>query len=320
MREVTISASDSGQRLNKYLMKYMKLAPSSFIYKMLRKKNILLNGKKASGNEILEENDTVKLFLSDETIENFSVHNANSSVTKSTKCPSLKILYKDADIMAVHKPSGVLSQKAKDSDYSLNEMIIDYCLHNNIIDNNSLKTFTPSVCNRLDRNTSGIVLAGISLHGSQYLSATMKDRTAEKYYYTIINGEMKHEIHDIAYIERDEKSLKSTVVSEGNKIEGKKYQKIETAFYPLATNGNITFLKAKLITGKTHQLRAHLKYLGYPIIGDAKYNKSTNNSYFREKYGLNSHLLHAGYVKLDDIIIEDELPKIFFDIKKGEKI
>ncbi|MDE5872862.1 MAG: RluA family pseudouridine synthase, partial [Lachnospiraceae bacterium] len=119
MRELKISGNDTGQRLNKYLMKYLDKAPSSFVYKMLRKKNITLNGKKAVGDEILEDNDIVTLFLSEETIDKFKKHTGgvSSDFNKNQKHINLNILYKTSDIVAVHKDVGVLSQKAKADDY-----------------------------------------------------------------------------------------------------------------------------------------------------------------------------------------------------------
>lgn len=187
MQELTITDLEAGQRLNKYMMKYLNQAPSSFIYKMLRKKNITRNGKKASGDEILECGDVIKLFLADETIEKFRVVKSAGSATSDGSAQAsrqkpgitLQILYQDPDILAVHKPVGVLSQKAKKDDYSINEAIVDYCLSMRILTVKQLETFHPSISNRLDRNTSGIILAGISLKGSQTLARILKGHTCE---------------------------------------------------------------------------------------------------------------------------------------------
>ena len=195
MQELTITDLDAGQRLNKYMMKYLNQAPSSFIYKMLRKKNITRNGKKATGDEILKCGDVIKVFLADETIEKFRV-TQTGQVSKQKPGITLQILYQDSDILAVHKPVGVLSQKAQKDDYSINEAIVDYCLSMRILNEKQLETFHPSISNRLDRNTSGIILAGISLKGSQMLARILKGHTCEKYYYTIVAGEMKQRIHE----------------------------------------------------------------------------------------------------------------------------
>ena len=339
MQELTITDLESGQRLNKYMMKYLNQAPSSFIYKMLRKKNITRNGKKASGDEILECGDVIKVFLADETIEKFRVVNtknahfdrgskqhdivksadsatSDGSAQTSRQKPgiTLQILYQDPDILAVHKPVGVLSQKAKKDDYSINEAIVDYCLSMRILSEKQLETFHPSISNRLDRNTSGIILAGISLKGSQMLARILKGHTCEKYYYTIVAGEMKQHIHEKAYIVKDTKKNQSKI----QKLESPGASMIETAFTPLCVKNGFTLLQVQLFTGKSHQIRAHLQSLGYPMAGDTKYGNPAVNRKLRERYHLNHQLLHAGRLVLPDIPeITDPLPAEFQNVADG---
>lgn len=339
MQELTITDLESGQRLNKYMMKYLNQAPSSFIYKMLRKKNITRNGKKASGDEILECGDVIKVFLADETIEKFRVVNtknphfdrgskrhdivksagsatSDGSAQASRQKPgiTLQILYQDPDILAVHKPVGVLSQKAKKDDYSINEAIVDYCLSMRILSEKQLETFHPSISNRLDRNTSGIILAGISLKGSQMLARILKGHTCEKYYYTIVAGEMKQRIHEKAYIVKDTKKNQSKI----QKLESPGASMIETAFTPLCVKNGFTLLQVQLFTGKSHQIRAHLQSLGYPMAGDTKYGNPAVNRKLRERYHLNHQLLHAGRLVLPDIPeITDPLPAEFQKVADG---
>lgn len=310
MQELTITDLEAGQRLNKYMMKYLNQAPSSFIYKMLRKKNITRNGKKASGDEILECGDVIKVFLADETIEKFRVVQAS----KQTSGITLQILYQDPDILAVHKPVGVLSQKAQKDDYSINEAILDYCLSMRILTVKQLETFHPSISNRLDRNTSGIILAGISLKGSQTLARILKGHTCEKYYYTIVAGEMKQRIHEKAYIVKDTKKNQSKI----QKLESPGASMIETAFTPLCVKNGFTLLQVQLFTGKSHQIRAHLQSLGYPMAGDTKYGNPAVNQKLRERYHLNHQLLHAGRLVLPDIPeITDPLPAEFQKVADG---
>lgn len=339
MQELTITDLESGQRLNKYMMKYLNQAPSSFIYKMLRKKNITRNGKKASGDEILECGDVIKVFLADETIEKFRVVNtgnphfdrgskqhdnvksadsatSDGSAQASRQKPgiTLQILYQDPDILAVHKPVGVLSQKAKKDDYSINEAIVDYCLSMRILSEKQLETFHPSISNRLDRNTSGIILAGISLKGSQMLARILKGHTCEKYYYTIVAGEMKQCIHEKAYIVKDTKKNQSKIQN----LESPGASMIETAFTPLCTKNGFTLLQVQLFTGKSHQIRAHLQSLGYPMAGDTKYGNPAVNRKLRDRYHLNHQLLHAGRLVLPDIPeITDPLPAEFQNVADG---
>ena len=313
MQELTITDLEAGQRLNKYMMKYLNQAPSSFIYKMLRKKNITRNGKKASGDEILECGDVIKVFLADETIEKFRVV-PTEQASKQEPDITLQILYQDSDILAVHKPVGVLSQKAQKDDYSINEAIIDYCLSMRILNEKQLETFHPSISNRLDRNTSGIILAGISLKGSQSLARILKGHTCEKYYYTIVAGEMKQSIHETAYIVKDTKKNQSKI----QKTASPGASMIETAFTPLCVKNGFTLLQVQLFTGKSHQIRAHLQSLGYPMAGDTKYGNPAVNRKLRERYHLNHQLLHAGRLVLPDIPeITDPLPAEFQKVADG---
>lgn len=313
MQELTITDLEAGQRLNKYMMKYLNQAPSSFIYKMLRKKNITRNGKKASGDEILECGDVIKVFLADETIEKLRVV-GSAQASRQKPGITLQILYQDPDILAVHKPVGVLSQKAKKDDYSINEAIVDYCLSMRILSEKQLETFHPSISNRLDRNTSGIILAGISLKGSQMLARILKGHTCEKYYYTIVAGEMKQRIHEKAYIVKDTKKNQSKIQN----LESPGASMIETAFTPLCTKNGFTLLQVQLFTGKSHQIRAHLQSLGYPMAGDTKYGNPAVNRKLRERYHLNHQLLHAGRLVLPDIPeITDPLPAEFQNVADG---
>lgn len=325
MREITISGNDAGQRLNKFLMKYLNEAPSSFIYKMLRKKNITLNGAKAGGDELLCPGDSIKLFLADDTISKFqsSKAKAASDAGKNQGNIKLEVLYEDGDILAVFKPAGVLSQKAKNGDYSINEMIVDYLSREEGI---VTSTFKPSVCNRLDRNTSGIILAGKSLKGSQQLSKQLKDRTADKYYFTIVHGSFNPRSQYTAYLKKDTGSNISEVIDEAayERLTAQssdllnQYDKITMGCTLIEKNSMYSLIKIKLITGKSHQIRAHLNMLGHPIIGDNKYGDSKANRLFRDSYRLKHQLLHAGIVKLsDDIIIKADLPPQFKSICDG---
>lgn len=272
MREIVIEKNEAGQRLDKFLAKYMNEAAKSFFYKMMRKKNITLNGKKCEGNEKLAEGDVVKLFLAEDTIEKFS-----SVQVQAVRKVNLDILYEDDEIILVNKPAGMLSQKAKETDESLVEYLIDYLLGSGKLTESGLRAFRPSVCNRLDRNTSGIVAAGKSLAGLQMLSGVFKDRSIHKYYQCLVSGEIRDVKTVDAWLLKDEKKNQVRILTDveakrfGGKGGDEEPKRIRTKYEPIATDGRFTLLRVTLLTGRSHQIRAHLASLGHPIVGDSKY-------------------------------------------------
>lgn len=289
MKEIRIGENESGQRLDKFLLKYMSRAPKSFIYKMLRKKNITLNGKKAQGNEQLRQEDAVKLFLSDDTIGKFS-----ETRTAGYAETELDILYEDKHTIFINKPAGMLSQKAAAEDVSLVEHLIAYLLKTGQISEEALATFRPSVCNRLDRNTSGIVAAGKSLAALQQLSAMFRERSLKKYYLCLVHGRVTEARRISGFLSKDERTNRVRVQRAGERRSPQKEEaRIETEYRPLRSGDGVTLLEVHLITGKTHQIRAHLAAEGHPIIGDYKYGMRSVNDSFKREYGLSTQLLHS---------------------------
>ena len=290
MREITIDVNKANQRFDKFLIKYLNEAPKSFIYKMLRKKNIVLNGKKSVGDEKLKVGDSVKLFLSDETIEKFS----SFSIQKTSV--SLDIIYENQDVIFINKPAGMLSQKATPTDESVVEHVISYLLDSKQLREEELKSFKPSVCNRLDRNTSGLITAGKSLKGLQGLSQIFQERSMGKYYYAVVKGTIQNAEYLKGYLTKDSRTNK--VIISPSSTPDSSY--IETEYKPLWSKNNITMLEVHLITGKTHQIRAHLAYHNHAIIGDTKYGDAKINQLFKAKYGVASQLLHAYRLEFPD--------------------
>ncbi|MCR5665799.1 MAG: RluA family pseudouridine synthase [Eubacterium sp.] len=263
MKEFTIGPNEAGQRMDKFLVKYLPQASKGFLYKMLRKKNITLNKKKATGQEMLRQNDLIQIFFSDETFAKFSGEQVSTYPTAS-----LDIIYEDDDLLVINKPAGMLSQKAGKNDVSANEYLIGYMLETGQLTTQQLTSFHPSVVNRLDRNTSGLLLFGKSLAGLQNYSKALKERSLQKYYLCIVKGELSDKIKLDGFLKKDEKSNKVSIFAK--EIAGSK--RITTEYEPVTIYDGYTLLKVHLITGKPHQIRAHLSHIGHPLLGDVKYH------------------------------------------------
>ena len=312
MRQLTVHKNDENQRLDKYLKKYLKEAPGSFIYKMLRKKNIVLNGKKADGTEKLSAGDEIKLFFAEETLEKFT---GEASAAPKLNFPEKKlaILFEDENLLILNKPAGELSQKAEAKDVSMNEYALGYLQRTGAITEDSLKVFKPSICNRLDRNTSGILIVAKTYQAAREFGEALQKRSVRKFYHCIVKGIVKQGEKIDGYLLKDEKTNKVQIFKESRDGAAE----IHTAYEPLKVKNNLTLLEVHLITGRTHQIRAHLSSIGHSILGDPKYGDKK----LSEKYKVKYQLLHACRLELDGfvgdfakyngMIITAKPPKIF---------
>lgn len=312
MREVKIRAEEEGQRFDRYLGKYLPLAPKSFFYKMMRKKNITLNGKKATGNEKIQAGDVVKLFLADETIDKFqkgdaikdkivpeaerqirSGQNGQKSERRKGTTTQLQIVYEDEDVLVINKAAGVLSQKADKEDVSLVELINDY-----LGTSQGQSTFKAGICNRLDRNTTGLVVAGKSIKGLQWMNLLFRDRSLKKYYLACVHGRITRKQELQGYLWKDQKTNIVKIYREKRKDA----HRIVTAYEPLQhavfEGEEYTLLKVHLITGKSHQIRAHLASIGHPIVGDSKYASREVFAQDKKHFSVKYQLLHAWCLEL----------------------
>lgn len=319
MQEILVNENEAGQRFDKLLAKYLNEAPKSFLYKMLRKKNIVLNDKKAVGNEKVVLGDRITLYLSAETIQKFSsnkVHYIKDNIN---------IIYEDTDILLINKPVGMLSQKAREQDVSVIEHLISYLLRTKQLTEAQLNGFKPSISNRLDRNTSGLIVAGKSLQGLQVMGEAFKNRSIQKFYRCLVLGHIDKKTHVKGYLRKDERRNKVYITEERTENS----QWIETEYQPIWSTKDITLLEVHLITGKTHQIRAHLSANGHAIIGDYKYGNAVVNNIYKKNYGLESQLLHAYRLEmpsdmpklkaLEGKTFIAEVPELFARICKAEK-
>src|SRR5699024_7484812 len=269
MKEVKVGRNDSGQRIDRFLRKYLSKAPRSFIYRMIRKKNIKLNNNRVKPEEILKEGDVIQLYLADGTIEKFvEEKEKNKSFIK------LEIIYEDENIILINKPKGVLSHSGNNKVDNIVDGMIKYLINKGDYNVEEEKTFTPAICNRLDRNTSGIIIGAKNYFTLKSINEAMRKEDINKYYKTMVIGELNKEIKLNNYLVKNKKDNKVTVVEE--RIKGAK--EICTYVKPLKIGKGYSLLEIDLITGRTHQIRAHLASIGHPIVGDIKYgNKKVNN-------------------------------------------
>lgn len=294
MREISVDKNESNQRLDRFLKKYLANATQGFIYKMLRKKNIKLNGGKANPESTIMEGDLIQLYLSDETIDKFMTV---KSEIKSKLIPS--IIYEDDNIILINKGVGILSHGAGGGEFEENivDSMVSYLIEKGDYVPRLEKTFTPSICNRLDRNTSGIIIGAKNYQALQIINATIKETKIKKFYNTIVRGRVEKDFKAEAFLSKDEE--RNLVSVSDIDMEGSK--RIETHIRVLKSTKDYSLLEIDLITGRTHQIRSHLSSLGYPVIGDRKYGSPAINKKFNIEYNLDNQWLHGYKIEFNGL-------------------
>lgn len=308
MRTITTGINEAGQRLTRILSKYLRTAPDSFLYRMLRKKNIVLNGHKASGREILQAGDEILIYMSEDTIRKFggptlgTDTDQNDDLFDAAAVLNEILIYEDDQLIIVNKPAGMLSQKSKGSDQSLIDLIIAYMKSKGELSDSQMTTFRPGLVSRLDRNTSGIIIAGKTLVSLQELNDLTKEHIMAKQYLALVEGEMTESLLLDGYWIKDKQNNKVIITqmpSEGA-------SRVKTAVYPLScgtddlSGKTATCVRVELLTGKGHQIRAHLASIGHPLIGDTKYG--AGRSVYRK-----GHMLHAYEITFPERCISPEM-------------
>ena len=285
MKELVIGSADEGSRLDRYLIRYLPKAPSGFVYKMLRKKNITRNGKKADGSERLYEGDVIRLFLADDTIAGF----LSGAMDKSVSI-RLEVCYEDEQVLIVNKPAGMLTQGDRSGDPSLSDALIGYLREKQEVTEESIAHFRPSPANRLDRNTSGLVLCGKNLAGQQMLSVLLREKQVRKFYLTAVHGVFSKELSVTSYLVKD--PAKNRVSVSDRPLPNSEL--VRTTFRPVFIGEHATLLEAELHTGKAHQIRAQAAHLKFPLLGDVKYGAEPVRGY-------RGHLLHCYRIRFPEL-------------------
>ncbi|MDR1705085.1 MAG: RluA family pseudouridine synthase [Clostridiales bacterium] len=268
--DVYISEDESGQRFDKFLIRRFPAGGKGFVYKVIRKKRVKLNGNRAYGAEILKEGDRVTLYIAPETQLELSADNHKIGHCPPAAGMSLNVLFEDEHVLIINKPAGALT-------------------HPDIVEAASYyvknAAFRPVAVNRLDRNTTGIVILAKTLTAARELSAAIRERAVEKYYLAAVHGLIDREMTLTGGHVKDRQRNKA-VITGADVMNAKESV---TKVRPLAYKDGVTVLEITLVTGRSHQIRAHLQSVGSPIIGDPKYGDITVN----RRYNVNRQMLHA---------------------------
>ena len=325
MKEIIITHREEGFRLDKILIRYLPAASKGFLYKMLRKKNITLNQKKATGQEKVAAGDVIRIYFSQETLDKFGLQEDRAISAPVSDLPIPPIVYEDDEVVFFNKPAGLLSQKASADDISLSELLRSYMLQTAGEDGSkdagskdaySHDAFRPGICNRLDRNTSGLVAAGKTAPALRILNSLIASRSVRKFYVCMVAGQITSPLYLKGTLVKDPRTNTVRIFRDdpgshspdckntSTKAPG---VPIETALRPLDYTDRATLLEVELITGKTHQIRAHLSSIGHPLLGDPKYGNPAQNRTLKQECALSRQLLHA--LRMEFPVVE-ELPGI----------
>ena len=285
MKEFTVSANDAGQRLDRFLAKAVPLLPASLAQKYIRIKRIKLNGGRAERDSRLQAGDVLQLYINDEFFDKPREDNAYLTVAT----PKLNIVYEDDHILLVDKRPGLAVHPHDGAEYgrTLIDHIQAYLYQKREWRPREENSFTPALCNRIDRNTGGIVIAAKTAEALRVMNQKIKDRELDKRYLAIVEGNLKVKTGSLkGYLFKDAKKNKVFVTDQpqpGSKS-------CQTNYKVLAANRNLSLVECELITGRTHQIRAQFAHAGHPLLGDGKYGK-LDKRYDRNYQALYSYKL-----------------------------
>lgn len=295
-----INENDGGQRLDRFLRKYLVRAPLSAVYKIIRK-DLKVNGKRAKNDTVISAGDEIALYISEGQLEEFT-----RPLKKRGAKRQFGIAYEDENILVADKPWGLLTHgDSTEKKNTLMNQVCGYLQEKGEYDPSKEKTFAPSPVNRLDRNTTGLVLFGKNAESLRILTRLIRERrSVAKYYLTIVSGNLRGSMILEDYLIKDRETNTVQVTAKSDDGEGKRSV---TEVTPVYGNGKFTLVEIKLLTGRTHQIRAQLAAAGYPLVGDAKYGETGVNRKLK-KMDLTTQLLHACKLTFEDMPAElDEL-------------
>lgn len=294
MQTFNIHQSEEGQSLEKYLQHLLPAAPLSFIYKILRKKDVKVNGKPQDKKYRLKQNDEVKIYVTDGQYEDFT---KDKSFIANDKIKSW-IIYEDEQILLVNKPRGLLVQKSEPRDESLDQLVIEYLIYTGAYRPEYEPTFKPGPAHRLDRNTSGIVAFGKTHQALELLFQLFKDHALiNKHYLTLVVGRVEKDKDSILAPLKKDEATNNVVVAPLER--GGKSAK--TVYKVIKRFADYTLLDITLLTGRTHQIRVHLAYIKHPVVGDSKYGDFAANRFFKDQFGFTNQFLHAYKMGFGDL-------------------
>lgn len=278
MKEFQIKKNDAGQRLDKFLTKAVKGLPMSLMYKYIRTKKIKVNRARTEQKYVLQEGDIVQLFIKDEF---FDSPERDDSALASIK-PKLTVVYEDENIILVNKRPGVLVHEDDEArDNTLIMHIKAYLYQKGEYDPENEQSFAPALCNRIDRNTGGIVIGAKNAEALRVMNEKIKNDEISKFYYCAVHGKMPKKSDTLTgFLLKD--SDKNQVKIFDKQVKGSK--NIITKYKVVSEKNGNSLLEIELVTGRTHQIRAHLSYIGHPLIGDGKYGVNKDDRAKGYKY------------------------------------